>query len=122
MVTVAVMGRLPSLNEYIAVERSNKYKAAKMKKVATATCAFAFVNLKPIPKNWLPVNVLFNWYCKNKRRDPDNIAFAKKFIFDGMVTLEFLPGDGWGEVASLKDNFYIDTKDWVEIVLTPFSE
>lgn len=55
-----------------------------------------------------PIRLIFSWYEQNKRRDKDNIAFAKKFILDAMVNAGVIPNDGWGYVDGFEDKFYID--------------
>jgi len=63
-----------------------------------------------------PVTAKFTWYEENRRRDKDNIAFAKKFIFDGLVKAGVLKGDGWDYVAGFSDDFKVDKhKPRVEI-------
>lgn len=52
--------------------------------------------------------IIFRWYCKNQKKDPDNISFAKKFILDGMVKAGVLENDGWKQVAGFQDEFYLD--------------
>jgi hypothetical protein len=49
----------------------------------------------------------FTWIEANKRRDPDNIAAAKKLLFDGMIVAGLIENDGWKQVASFKDTFEI---------------
>lgn len=78
--TFTIKGTLPSLNEYIQVERSSKFGAASMKKSAQAK-VIAYIeackNRECFDKQ---VFITYKWYCPNKKKDKDNIAFAKKFI------------------------------------------
>lgn len=55
-----------------------------------------------------PVSLVFSWYEPNKKRDKDNIAFAKKFILDSLVKSRILQGDGWKYVDGFSDKFYVD--------------
>lgn len=48
------------------------------------------------------------WYCKNKRKDKDNVAFGIKFILDGMIEARVIANDGWGEVANFEHRFEVD--------------
>ena len=48
------------------------------------------------------------WVEKNKRRDKDNIAFAKKFIQDALVKEKVLENDGWAQIESWTDAFTVD--------------
>ena len=104
---LTISGTLPGLNEYIKAERTNKYRAAAMKKQAEhLIVALAKTKLrKPIKT---PVRMRYTWFEKGKRRDMDNIAFAKKFIQDGLVKAGKLPGDGWKHICGFSDDFEVD--------------
>ncbi len=106
---------LPTLNEYIEAERSNKYAAAKMKKQATDTVAWL---AKVIPKHDGAIWVNFHWIEPNKRKDKDNVAFAKKFVFDGLVKSGVIRNDGWNDVYGWSDTFeVVKGKRCVEITI-----
>jgi hypothetical protein len=105
---------LPSLNEYIDACRYNKYKANNMKQ-KTETSIYYYI-LKSIrinkPNIDYPVDFVFTWREKNKKRDKDNVAFAKKFIFDAFVKYGILSGDGWAVVNNWQDQFIIDKENY----------
>ena len=107
-------GRFPSLNEYIDAERTNRFKAAAMKRKYTDAVVEAANNM---PAFLDPVHVTFNWYERDKRRDPDNVAFAKKFIFDGLVKAGVIKNDTHRWVLGFDDNFFIDP-DRPRVVVT----
>ena len=104
---------LMTLNQYTNENRKNRFGGAAKKKEATHICSlhtkkamnegFAFSEL--------PVNLEFNWFAKDKRSDKDNIAFMKKFVFDGFIQAGLLMNDGWSEVGNWKDNFHIDKEN-----------
>lgn len=49
------------------------------------------------------------WYEKNRRRDLDNISsFGRKVIQDALVKSGVLKNDGWKEIISFSDEFYVD--------------
>ena len=60
----------------------------------------------------------FRWHVKS-RHDSDNIAFAKKYVLDGMVKAGVLENDNPKCVRHLKDYIYRDVKkpnlDYVEV-------
>lgn len=84
---------LVDLNTYINAERQNRYIAAKIKNQQTNLVAtLAKQQLKPMEK----INkITFIWRHKNKRKDPDNVMFTCKFVFDGLVTAGIFNTDGW---------------------------
>ncbi len=94
--------KLPSLNDYIRVCRSNKYQAAKFKRDVEADIG---VFLTRMPKWTKPIKIHFHWVECNKRRDLDNIAFAKKFILDALVKFGKLQDDNRKCVAAFTDSF-----------------
>lgn len=96
--------RLPGLNEYINACRTSPYKGAKMKAEAEEGIALYVKKLLPIEK---PVSINFVWQEQNMRRDPDNIASAKKFILDTMVKTGRLPNDNWKYIKGLSDEFVV---------------
>ena len=105
-----IYGRLSGLNEYTRACRCNKYAGAKMKeqnevKVMLAAMAEDKVSFSG------KVHITYKWYEKNKRRDLDNIAFAKKFIQDALVRCEILQGDSWQYVVGFEDKFFIDKEN-----------
>ncbi|SPJ44072.1 MULTISPECIES: dTDP-glucose pyrophosphorylase [Leuconostoc] len=104
-------------NKYIEAERKNRYIGAKMKKEATnysrAVVAQAMQN--GIQFNW-PVKLVFVWYLPDKKIDPDNWSFLKKFIFDGMQRAiinrkPFLDNDNFTNVhKGYNESFEIDKR------------
>ena len=56
---VVIKGKLPSLNEYIEAERTNRYKAAKMKKEAEELIFWQIKQMKPIKSK---IRIKFTWY------------------------------------------------------------
>jgi hypothetical protein len=66
-----------------------------------------------------PVHVRFLWVERDQRRDKDNIAAAKKFVLDGLVTALVLRSDGWDGVASFSDEFAVDAaRPGVHVTIT----
>ena len=60
------------------------------------------------------------WFCRNRRKDPDNISSAgRKIILDGLVTAGILQDDGWKQVSSFTDNFEIDAVNpRIEVIIS----
>ena len=55
-----------------------------------------------------PVTMHYTWYEPNRRRDKDNVCFARKFIQDALVAAGVLQGDGWQHIAGFTDTFAVD--------------
>ena len=105
--------KLPSLNEYINVCRENKYKAAEFKKNIEADIG---IFIRRLPRFENPVRIHFHWIEGNKRRDFDNIAFAKKFILDSLVKAGKLKDDNRKCVTAFTDTF--DYGNQTKVILT----
>lgn len=101
---------LPGLNEYITAERTSKYKGAAMKRTSqqlVVACA------KQQLRGFHPerVTMRYKFYERDRRRDKDNISsFARKVIQDGLVAAGTIKNDGWGEIESYDDKFFVDKK------------
>ena len=106
---LTIPGELTDLNTYIDAERSNLYKAAGIKKEMTELCAWVARPVKTEIKT--PVTIKFKWITKDEMKDPDNVAFAKKFILDGFVKARLLPNDGRKQIKAFADEFAVDKKN-----------
>lgn len=67
-------GKLPGLNDYIAAERANRHKGAKMKADSGNIVAMAIRQRMRGVKIDRPVEMHYIWYEPNKRRDLDNVS------------------------------------------------
>ena len=94
--------KLPSLNEYIGVCRTNPYKAAKFKKDIEDQIG---VYVRRLPKFEKSIKIHFHWIEENKRRDLDNVAYSKKHILDAMVKEGRLKDDNRKCVTAFTDTF-----------------
>lgn len=101
-----INGRLPGLNDYTRACRGNKFAGAKMKSEAEDLIRFVIRRkLTPVKGR---VFLYINWVEPNKKRDMDNIAFAKKFIQDALVKEGIIQSDGWAGIAGFNDTFSVD--------------
>lgn len=102
MIEIEIPMKLPSLNDYIRICRTNKYQAADFKRNLEYQIG---LYLRKLPTMENPVMIHFTWIESNKRRDCDNIAFAKKFILDALVKLGKLKDDSRKHVVGFSDTF-----------------
>lgn len=120
---LVVEGRLPGLNEYIAAERSNRYKAAKLKREAQEVIGYAIRTQLRGVRIRNPVAMRYRWVEANRKRDKDNITFARKFIQDALVEAGVLGNDGWKEIEGFSDSFAVDEKrPRIEVEITEWEE
>lgn len=105
---LTIHGDLPGLNEYTAACRTHPKAGARMKADAEAIILPQLAGVPPIAG---PVRVACEWHTKDRRRDPDNIAFARKFLLDAMVTAGVLAGDGRRHILGFSDEFAVSKSD-----------
>lgn len=107
MTKLTIKGELCGLNEYIAAHSRNRYVGGKIKKDETERVYWACKEQKLKPVEAYPVHIQFVWWSKNNKKDIDNVAFAKKFILDGLQMAGVLINDGRKQVNSFEDLFPI---------------
>lgn len=117
--TFIIYGRLGSLNEYILECRKSPYcgNNFKHKQQEMVIKYIKESNLERVVD--YPLKVVFSFYEKNHKRDIDNVSsWAHKSILDSLVVGGVLENDGWKQIASIQDNFYVDKENpRIEITL-----
>ncbi|MFP4662686.1 MAG: RusA family crossover junction endodeoxyribonuclease [Halanaerobiales bacterium] len=101
---ITIPGEMPGLNKITKAAKDHYHAYNNMKRENTEL-VMLIANKLPKMKS---VKLNITWYCKNKRRDPDNIAAAKKFILDGLVEAGVLKNDGWSEVKGWEESWEVD--------------
>ena len=94
--------KFPSFNEYVNECRKNRYAGAKMKRQVQDDIGYF---IKSLPEFHHPIKIHFHWIENNKRRDLDNICYAKKFILDSLVECHRMPDDNRNCVTAFLDTF-----------------
>ena len=109
----------PTMNEIINIAKKHWTKYANMKKQYTD---FVVWNTKKYAKIHEQVDITFIWWCKNKRKDKDNIMAGQKFILDGLQKT-ILDNDNWKCVRNITHKFEVDKYNpRVEVLLKEFKE
>lgn len=106
--------KLPSLNDYIRANRANRYMGAKAKKGIEEDISWYLLKM---PEYQRPIKIHFIWIESNKKRDLDNIAFAKKFILDAMVKSHKLKDDNRRYVVGFSDSFEYAKEPMVRLLI-----
>lgn len=104
-----IQGQLPGLNEYTRANRTHKQAGAAMKKQAEVICDAYIRAANPTPFVGR-VAIRFLWIEPNGRRDPDNVAFAKKFVLDSLVRCGVIRNDTRRYVDTFEDRFDVDPR------------
>jgi len=86
---IIIPHELIDLNNYVNAERANRFQGAKLKKKYTKLCALAVKSAinqgLAVTEIDMTVDLHFTWDVPSKRKDKDNIDFAKKCNLDGML-------------------------------------
>ena len=113
--------RLPSLNELIHANRTNKYRGSKLKKDTDDMISLYILNavnngkLKPIQG---ACTVSFDWCEKTKKRDVDNIQSSQKFVLDALQKTGIIPNDSQRYVQQTSHRVLHTDSDYVIVTLT----
>ena len=117
-----IKGKLPGLNEYTRACRGKNGDrlGAKFKRDVEEQIGWA-IKLARASKTLHavtdPVIVRIDWHESTKRRDVDNIVFAKKFILDALVHHGVLSDDGRKYVRQIYDTVIDNKTDFVVVTL-----
>lgn len=109
--TFVIPGTLPGLNEYINAERYHRQSAAKMKKQTEHAIMLIARSQHHTAHFDKPVFMKYTWVERNRKRDKDNISFARKFVQDSFVRCGILENDGWKNIVGFSDQFLVDPKN-----------
>jgi Holliday junction resolvase RusA-like endonuclease len=114
--TITLLGEFTDLNKHLGATNRNRFMGAKLKK-ENGELAMKQMTLKDIVKDY-PVKIHFTWITKNERVDPDNTAFAKKYILDALVTKGILRNDRRKEICGFSDSYDVDAVNpRVEVII-----
>jgi Holliday junction resolvase RusA-like endonuclease len=104
-----IPGELTTANDFIAATNRSRWDGAEVKKTETQRAKLACRELPTIQK--YPVRIHMTWYRADRRSDPDNVAFAIKFILDGLQKAGVLRQDTWACIKSIHHEFELDPKN-----------
>jgi len=101
-----IPGEFTTLNQHLAAANSNRHECARIKRDETYRVTLA---AREVPKirNY-PVDLHLTWYRVNRKSDPDNVAFAIKYILDGLQIADVMKQDTWECVRKITHEFRID--------------
>ncbi|WP_069649655.1 RusA family crossover junction endodeoxyribonuclease [Caloranaerobacter ferrireducens] len=104
---IVIPGELPDLNQIIEAAKSHYGQYSKLKKQNTNIVAWAAKGKGRYKK----IDLIITWYCKDRRKDKDNIAAGLKFILDGLVKAGVIENDGWKQINDFTHRFKVDKKN-----------
>lgn len=108
---LTIKGELTDLNTYIKGINGNRFTGNDIKQTETERVAYECRLARLQPVQAYPVRIAYRWYSPDQRKDVDNVAFAKKFINDGLVQAGVLENDSRKFITGFSDEFFIDKKN-----------
>lgn len=118
---IKLVGKMPSLNEVIETSRRNKFAGNRLKQEVQRDLEMQiYQQLRqqgiydelPFEK---VVDFDITYIEANQKRDKDNIASSKKFIFDALVARGVLKNDTWKYVGDFTEKFVLG--DWYRVII-----
>lgn len=113
--TFKIEGKLPTLNDYTNSNRTHWGAGSSVKKNATQLAAVACKNVE-IPQDKKLI-LHYEWHVSTKH-DFDNIAFAQKFIQDGLVQAGKIKDDSPKHIIGFTHDFIKVAKDQDCVIVT----
>ncbi|WIF95148.1 hypothetical protein [Caminicella sporogenes] len=115
-----IPGELPDLNTIITkakLKRKNYQAYSQLKEKYTDLVAWSAKEQKI--KKYKKIDLVVTFYCKNKRKDKDNILAGLKFILDGLVKAGVIENDGWKQIGKFENiDFKVDKYNpRIEVIL-----
>jgi len=105
-VIFTIPGTMPGLNEIIDTARLHKMRSADQKKTYTELVMWCVKKAKIPRMKRASLNI--TWYEPDRRRNPDNIQAAVKYIWDGLVNAGVLENDGWKQQGAVTHRMAVD--------------
>lgn len=116
-IKIVIPGEMPGFNEIIAVAKKGRGKYQPYNEMKRGNTSLVSWASKKVPKK-KKIFLDITWIEKDKRRDPDNIASAVKFIWDGLVEAGVIKNDGWSENGGWSNSFDVDKDNpRVEVII-----
>jgi len=106
LIEFEIPGELPTMNEIVAASKSHHLKYSTMKKRYTDLVAWSAMSARLRIIDHADFEII--WYCKNKKKDKDNIIAGQKFIFDGLVEAGVIANDGWAQIGKITHDLQVD--------------
>lgn len=118
--------KLPSMNEVIRKNRTNRYTGNSYKQDIENQIGWYILqakaagNLNPLGEQSCIINMTF--YEKTKKRDVDNIQSSQKFILDALQKYGILKNDNRKYVKQIYHEIKDATSDYVIVNIQPIEE
>lgn len=108
---VTILGRFPSMNEFIEANRIHKQKGNNMKQKSQNEISYYILDQLRRVRIDKPIYIKYKFYEKNKKRDLDNIAsYFMKVFQDSLVCCRIIANDNWYHIVGFSNEFFVDNR------------
>ncbi len=104
-INFVLYGEFTPLNTFISATNHNRFKGAEIKKDNGELALYQLPNQQVTE---YPVEIWFTWVTRNLKVDPDNTAFAIKYILDAMVEKGMIENDSRKHICGFRHAYAID--------------
>lgn len=123
---ITVPGTFASLNDLLYASKISKGKWNKANSMKQKDQTYIIPHIRKAIRRSLkaPITLHYTFYCRDAKRDKDNIAsYFTKIFQDSLVESGVLHDDGWKYIKSYKYDFEIDREyPRIEVVITETKE
>jgi len=107
--------KLPSLNDYISKINRNKHIGNKFKHDVQERINW-YIKASKIKPIKCKVDLEIHWHEKTKRRDPDNIYSAIKYVLDSLQEMGIIQNDNQNCIRNIFNYLIHDKRDYVAVI------
>jgi hypothetical protein len=124
---LSILGRIPNLNDVldarattftVSSKRLDKYTPLKAKWTKAIEMLARSQIRKPLP----PAHYRILFIEPNRKRDPDGLFVAAKFILDGIKEAGLIENDGWKQVLGVEFVWEVSGDDFNPGVLVAIGD
>ena len=112
---LTIEGDFPSLNDFIDANRRSKGRWNKGNQMKQRDQNIIVCYIKQQMRKIhidCPVYLKYTYYCRNRKRDLDNISgYFHKVFQDALVHCGVLQNDSWKYIVGFSDDFFVDNKN-----------
>ena len=114
MIKLTIEGYFPSLNDFINANRKNRrnWNGGNSMKQRDQHTLVMEIHSQLRRKLRPPVTIDYRYFCKDRKRDLDNISgYFHKVFQDALVQSGRLENDSWKFISGFSDTFDLDRKN-----------
>ena len=111
MIRMTIHGEFGSLNEFIDQNRRRRGNWSGGNDMKRKDQGMIEWQLPRFHTN-KPIWISYRFFCKNRKRDKDNVSgYFHKIFQDALVAKRCINNDGWKDIIGFSDEFFVDARN-----------